>query len=85
MNGFHGAFLPALAIGLEPSPPFTRRVFDFDPLGGEEWVFQSASNLRQFERLLSLADFSPKPSIVLLRFPVEVRRDVLFPKAQVLF
>ena len=84
MNGLHALSSP-LVTRLPPCSPFTRRVFHFDPLGGLKWVFPSASNLRQFERSLSLADFSPKPSIVFLRFPLEVRRDVLFPKAQILF
>src|SRR5438876_3292575 len=73
---------------------FTRRVLHFDPLTGRKRVttLESASlgnwRGRQFERLLKillfLAYFPPKLFVVLFRFPVEVRSDVLFPKAEVL-
>src|SRR6266498_653883 len=75
--------------------PFTRRLLHFDPLTGRKrgTTLGNASlgigrGGRQFERLLKillfLAYFPPKLSVVLFRFPVEVRRGVLFPKTEVL-
>src|SRR6266536_984306 len=74
--------------------PFTRRVLHFDPLTGRKRVTTLGNASlgigrggRQFERLLKillfLAYFPPKLSVVLFRFPVEVRRGVPLPHGKI--